>query len=260
MQYKTKAKKSLGQNFLQDENIITKIIKITNISKDDIVFEIGPGLGALTRHLLTKTKNVNVIEFDSEIIPTLIENCLPYGNINIFNEDVLDFNISKFPNNKIKLIGNLPYNISTPILFKIISFTDKIIDAHFMLQKEVVDRITAQPNNKSYGRLSVILQYHFRCSSVMHIPPEVFYPKPKVDSSILKLIPINTPLALNNYKLFSSIVKQSFSQRRKTLLNNLKPIFKEKNIDLSKIPVDTQLRAENLSVEDFVKLSNFLSQ
>ena len=179
MQYKAKAKKHLGQNFLQDENIIQKIVKLSNIKKDDIVLEVGPGLGALTRHLLLSSNYVNVVEFDSSVIETLVSNCSNYGVPKIYNEDFLKFDINQVSNNKIKLIGNLPYNISTPILFRVINISDKIIDAHFMLQKEVVDRIISQPNCKVYGRLSVILQYYFKCSLILNIPPEVFYPKPK---------------------------------------------------------------------------------
>jgi 16S rRNA (adenine1518-N6/adenine1519-N6)-dimethyltransferase len=259
MQYKTKAKKFLGQNFLQDENIIAKIVQLANIKKDDIVLEIGPGLGALTRHILSSCDNVNVVEFDSSIIDTLIENCYNYGLPKVYNADFLKFDISSITPEKIKLIGNLPYNISSPILFKVIEISNQIIDAHFMLQKEVVERIVSQPNYKSYGRLSVILQYHFDCSMILKIPPEVFYPQPKVDSAILRLKPKVTKTPLKNYHFFEKIVKQSFAQRRKTLHNNLKDIIKKLDIDPQSLPIDTKLRAENLSVEDFVSLANFLS-
>ncbi|GAB4223943.1 MAG: 16S rRNA (adenine(1518)-N(6)/adenine(1519)-N(6)) -dimethyltransferase RsmA [Francisella sp.] len=259
MQYKTKAKKSLGQNFLQDENIIHKIINLANIKKSDFVVEIGPGLGALTRYLLLYCDNVNVIELDSSIIDLLIENCKDYGIPNVYNANFLNFDFSCLnTDKKIKLIGNLPYNISSPILFKVIQYCDLISDAHFMLQKEVVERIVSVPNNKSYGRLSVILQYHFDCSIVLKVPPEVFYPKPKVDSAILRLKPKVNKAILKNYDFFENIVKTSFAQRRKTLHNNFKDILKTKNINYDKIPVDLSKRAENLSVEDFVKLANFL--
>jgi 16S rRNA (adenine1518-N6/adenine1519-N6)-dimethyltransferase len=259
MQYKTKAKKHLGQNFLQDENIIQKIVKLANIKSQDTVLEIGPGLGALTRHLLSANSNVNVVEFDSSVIDTLIENCEKYGRPNVYNEDFLKFDINKVSSEKIKLVGNLPYNISSPILFKVIEMSNKIIDAHFMLQKEVVDRIVSAPNRKFYGRLSVILQYHFECSMILKIPPKVFYPQPKVDSAILRLKPRANKDFLKNYDFFKKLVKQSFAQRRKTLHNNLKEILKNKEIDLSTLPIDTKLRAENLSVKDFVCLANFLS-
>lgn len=260
MQYKTKAKKSLGQNFLQDENIIRKIVQLANIKKNDVVLEIGPGLGALTRYILSSCDNVNVVEFDSSVINTLLDNCKKYGTPTIYNEDFLKFDINKISTTeKIKLIGNLPYNISSPILFQVIDISDKIIDAHFMLQKEVVERIVSQPNNKVYGRLSVILQYHFDCSMILKIPPEVFYPQPKVDSAILRLKPKAKKLQLKNYAFFEQLVKQSFAQRRKTLHNNLKDIVKKQNIDPNMLPVDMKLRAECLSVEDFVNLANYLS-
>ncbi|MEY8703142.1 16S rRNA (adenine(1518)-N(6)/adenine(1519)-N(6))-dimethyltransferase RsmA [Francisella philomiragia] len=261
MQYKTKAKKSLGQNFLQDENIIRKIVQLANIKKDDIVLEIGPGLGALTRYILTCSNNVNVVEFDTSVIDTLLQNCKKYGEPEVFNEDFLKFDLDILTaksQQKLKLIGNLPYNISSPILFKVVEQSDKIIDAHFMLQKEVVERIISQPNSKTYGRLSVILQYHFDCSMILKIPPEVFYPQPKVDSAILRLKPKVNKLIVNDYAFFENIVKQSFAQRRKTLHNNLKGILKELDIDPNTLPVDTKLRAENLSMEDFVSLANFL--
>ncbi|AJC49385.1 16S rRNA (adenine(1518)-N(6)/adenine(1519)-N(6))-dimethyltransferase RsmA [Allofrancisella guangzhouensis] len=262
MQYKTKAKKFLGQNFLQDENIIQKIVQLANINKNDTVLEIGPGLGALTRHLLSKSNDINVVEFDYTIIESLLDNCKTYGEPKVYNEDFLEFNIDKIsmPNNKVKLIGNLPYNISTPILFKVISLGDKVIDAHFMLQKEMVDRIISPPNTKVYGRLSVILQYHFTCSYILKIPPEVFYPKPKVDSAIIRLKPRTDKPYLKDYNFFEKLVKLSFAQRRKTLHNNLKEILKQQNIDSRCLPIDTNLRAENLSVNDFVNLANFLSQ
>ncbi|QLE79807.1 16S rRNA (adenine(1518)-N(6)/adenine(1519)-N(6))-dimethyltransferase RsmA [Francisella sp. Scap27] len=259
MQYTTKAKKSLGQNFLQDENIIQKIVNLANIKKDDTVVEIGPGLGALTRHLLLKSDSVNVIEYDSSIIDTLLDNCKPYGIPKVFNADFLKFDVNQISKNKLKLVGNLPYNISSPILFKVIEHQGKIIDAHFMLQKEMVDRISSKPNTKVYGRISVILQYHFECSNILKVPPEVFHPQPKVDSAILRLKPRTDKPILKNHVFFEKIVKQSFAQRRKTLHNNLKDIFKELNIDIEKLPVDTRLRAENLSVDDFVALANFLT-
>ncbi|KEI35557.1 SSU rRNA (adenine(1518)-N(6)/adenine(1519)-N(6))-dimethyltransferase [Francisella sp. W12-1067] len=261
MQYKTKAKKSLGQNFLQDENIIQKIVQLANLNKNDTVLEIGPGLGALTRHLLTKSNNVNVVEFDGTIIESLLDNCKAYGEPTVFNEDFLKFDTDKLTtsNNKIKLIGNLPYNISTPILFKVITLGDKVVDAHFMLQKEMVDRIISLPNTKVYGRLSVILQYHFTCSCILKIPPEVFYPKPKVDSAIIRLKPRVDKPYLKNQDFFEKLVKLSFAQRRKTLHNNLKEILKQRNINSNCLPIDTSLRAENLSVNDFVNLANFLS-
>jgi 16S rRNA (adenine1518-N6/adenine1519-N6)-dimethyltransferase len=259
MQYKIKAKRHLGQNFLQDESVISKIVRLAGVSSRDTVVEIGPGLGALTRHLLSATKDVNVIEFDKDIIPKLSENCQQFGQIKIFNEDILKFDISKISSdNKIKLLGNLPYNISSPILFRVVDFSDMIKDAHFMLQKEMVDRISAIPNNKSYGRLSVVMQYHFECSSIMQISPEAFFPKPKVDSSILRLKPrIDKPF-LHDFDFFSQIVKQCFSQRRKTLNNNLKEILIQKNILPENLPIDVKLRAENLTVNDFVNLSNFI--
>ena len=153
--------------------------------------------------------NVNVVEFDASVIDTLLQNCQKYGEPKVFNEDFLKFDLDIVradSQQKLKLIGNLPYNISSPILFKVIEQSDKIIDAHFMLQKEVVERIISQPNSKTYGRLSVILQYHFDCSMILNIPPEVFYPQPKVDSAILRLKPKVDKLVVNDYVFFENIV------------------------------------------------------
>lgn len=218
MQYKTKAKKSLGQNFLQDENIIRKIVQLANIKKDDIVLEIGPGLGALTRYILTCSNNVSVVEFDASVIGTLLQNCEKYGKPEVFNEDFLKFDLDIVrteSQQKLKLIGNLPYNISSPILFKVVEQSDKIIDAHFMLQKEVVERIISQPNSKTYGRLSVILQYHFDCSMILRIPPEVFYPQPKVDSAILRLKPKANKLVINDYIFLKTLLNKALRNAEK---------------------------------------------
>ena len=228
MIYTIKPKKYLGQHFLQDEKIIKKIIQLSKIQKQDEVLEIGAGTGALTKHLVSNNNNINIVEIDSNIIPALINNCKKYGKINkIYNTDFLKFSTQEFNQKKIKVIGNLPYNISSKILFKIIQMSDKIKDAHFMLQKDFVERIVSPPNNKCYGRLSVILQYHFKCNMMLKIFPESFYPRPKVESAILQLKPKKTKLLLKNYNFFEKIVKQSFFQRRKTLYNNLKKYTKK---------------------------------
>lgn len=254
-----KAKKYLGQNFLQDENIITDIVHQAGIKQNDDVIEIGPGLGALTRHILKITQRIEVIEFDKDVILLLKAACNMYGQLNIRQQDVLTVNFQDFYHgNKLKLIGNLPYNIASTILFHLIAYAKIFKDMHFMLQKEVVDRIAAAPSEKNYGRLSVMLQYHFKCEALFIVPASAFHPKPKVKSRILRLIPHQSlPCVANNYALFRTIVKQTFQMRRKTLRNTLKYLVTTEQ--LKQLPIELSLRPENLSVIDFVNLTNHIS-
>ncbi|MBK2124145.1 16S rRNA (adenine(1518)-N(6)/adenine(1519)-N(6))-dimethyltransferase RsmA [Fangia hongkongensis] len=256
-----KAKKSLGQNFLQDQNIIHKIIHEAHISAGDNVIEIGPGLGALTTHILKRAKSLSVIEYDGDVIPVLKDKTKAIGTLNIIHQDILTVQFDQlFHEDKIKLIGNLPYNISSQILFHLIPFARMFKNMHFMLQKEVVDRITASPNNKTYGRLSVMLQYYFQTEGLFIVPPNAFYPAPKVDSKIIRLTPFSSlPFKAKNEALFAKIVKQTFEQRRKTLRNTLKPFVTDSST-LLLAPIDITKRPENLSVKDFVALSNFIEE
>jgi len=250
------AKKKFGQNFLKDSSIIHAIIQSIQPLQNDLLVEIGPGLGALTKPLLEKTKHLFAIELDRDIV-NWMQNQYSKNNITIFNEDVLNFNFHQF-DKKIRIVGNLPYNISTPILFKCIEDIKIITDLHFMLQKEVVDRMIAVPSSSEYGRLSVMLQYYFAMEHLVHVPKESFDPEPKVESSFVRLIPYdNYPFVANNIDQFGKIVKEAFSQRRKTIRNTLKN-FMDVN-DFENIDINPQLRAENLSVSDFVKISNYLS-
>ena len=249
------AKKKFGQNFLKDAAIIHSIIQSINPLPNDLLIEIGPGLGALTKPLLEKTNRLLAIELDRDII-SWMENEYSKKNITIFNEDVLNFNFNQF-DQKIRIVGNLPYNISTPILFKCIDNILNIKDLHFMLQKEVVDRMIAIPSSPEYGRLSVMLQYYFAMEHLVDVPKESFEPEPKVESSFVRLIPYEQyPFIANNIEQFARIVKEAFSQRRKTIRNTLKSFISEN--DFEKIGINPQLRAENLSVSDFVKISNYL--
>ena len=249
------AKKKFGQNFLKDAAIIHSIIQSINPLPNDLLIEIGPGLGALTKPLLEKTNRLLAIELDRDIV-SWMENEYSKKNITIFNEDVLNFNFNQF-DQKIRIVGNLPYNISTPILFKCIDNILNIKDLHFMLQKEVVDRMVAIPSSPEYGRLSVMLQYYFAMEHLVDVPKESFEPEPKVESSFVRLIPYEQyPFIANNIEQFARIVKEAFSQRRKTIRNTLKSFITEN--DFEKIGINPQLRAENLSVSDFVKISNYL--
>ena len=249
------AKKKFGQNFLKDAAIIHSIIQSINPLPNDLLIEIGPGLGALTKPLLEKTNRLLAIELDRDIV-SWMENEYSKKNITIFNEDVLNFNFNQF-DQKIRIVGNLPYNISTPILFKCIDNILNIKDLHFMLQKEVVDRMIATPSSPEYGRLSVMLQYYFAMEHLVDVPKESFEPEPKVESSFVRLIPYEQyPFIANNIEQFARIVKEAFSQRRKTIRNTLKSFISEN--DFEKIGINPRLRAENLSVSDFVKISNYL--
>ena len=249
------AKKKFGQNFLKDAAIIHSIIQSINPLPNDLLIEIGPGLGALTKPLLEKTNRLLAIELDRDIV-SWMKNEYSKKNITIFNEDVLNFNFNQF-DQKIRIVGNLPYNISTPILFKCIDNILNIKDLHFMLQKEVVDRMIAIPSSPEYGRLSVMLQYYFAMEHLVDVPKESFEPEPKVESSFVRLIPYEQyPFIANNIEQFARIVKEAFSQRRKTIRNTLKSFISEN--DFEKIGINPQLRAENLSVSDFVKISNYL--
>ena len=249
------AKKKFGQNFLKDAAIIHGIIQSINPLPSDLLIEIGPGLGALTKPLLEKTNRLLAIELDRDIV-SWMENEYSKKNITIFNEDVLNFNFNQF-DQKIRIVGNLPYNISTPILFKCIDNILNIKDLHFMLQKEVVDRMIAIPSSPEYGRLSVMLQYYFAMEHLVDVPKESFEPEPKVESSFVRLIPYEQyPFIANNIEQFARIVKEAFSQRRKTIRNTLKSFISEN--DFEKIGINPRLRAENLSVSDFVKISNYL--
>lgn len=226
------------------------------------MIEIGPGLGAMTKPLLARLNHLNVIELDRDIIPKLINNCV-FSDIHnkeklIVNEiDVLKFNFEEFhfqhPEKKLRIVGNLPYNISTPVLFHLLKYRELIQDMHFMLQKEVVDRIVATPGIKNYGRLSVMLQTYCTVQALFEVPPYAFQPAPKVDSAILRLLPRSQfDEQIDDFSLYEKLVKQAFSQRRKTLKNTLKGTCSAEQIERAGLSA-TQ-RAEELSVSDFVNL------
>ncbi|HEX5056994.1 MAG TPA: 16S rRNA (adenine(1518)-N(6)/adenine(1519)-N(6))-dimethyltransferase RsmA [Gammaproteobacteria bacterium] len=255
--YKHKARKRFGQNFLTDKNIVGKIVMSISPQPGDNLVEIGPGLGALTRPLLAKAKRLQAVELDRDLIPRLRESCRDAGELLIHEADALEFDFSTLaePARPLRLVGNLPYNISTPLLFHLIGFIAAIRDMHFMLQKEVVDRMAAEPDTDDYGRLSVMLQYHCAVEPLFTVPPGAFNPRPKVDSRIVRLLPHPAPPSpVENYADFSALVKQAFSQRRKTLRNNLKPILDADII--AALGIDPGTRAETLSLADFAKLAN----
>ena len=251
-------RKRFSQNFLKDHNVIENIVNIINPQKNDHIIEIGPGKGALTIPILNYVKKLNVIEIDKDLVRLLSRN-INDKNLIIHECDALKFDYSKFKNSNLRLIGNLPYNISTPLLFHLLSYKEKIKNMLFMLQKEVAKRICAKSGTKEYGRLSVMLQYYCDVESMLIIKPDAFYPSPKVDSSIVKITPRQEPkYQLFNENCFEKIVRAAFSQRRKTLYNGLRKYLDE--ADIKKIGIPHNERAEKLEVEDFVKLSNLYYQ
>ena len=255
------AKKRFGQNFLVDEQIIADIISAIRPEPEDNMVEIGPGLGALTRPLLKKLDHLHVVEIDRDIIARLQQD-YPQDNLKskltIHAGDALKFDIATLPA-PLRIVGNLPYNISSPLLFHFAAYAGRILDMHFMLQNEVVERMVAEPSTPAYGRLSVMLQYRFRMEKLLNVPPESFRPAPKVDSAIVRMIPLPAgEIEVRNEKLFAAIVRTAFGQRRKTLRNTLKVYLSEQ--DFEKLGVNAQLRAENLAVADFIRVANYLNE
>lgn len=256
-----KARKRFGQNFLHDQGVIQAILSAISSNSEDHLVEIGPGQGALTEPLLQNCKKIDVVELDRDLVKLLGNKFSDNPKLTIHSADALFFDFGELcqSDDKIRVIGNLPYNISTPLMFHLLEGTASIKDMHFMLQKEVVDRMQAQPGNKHYGKLSIMLQYHCHVEKLFDVPPECFDPAPKVVSAIVRLIPHEKPpVETESPELLSRVVTQAFSQRRKTLRNSLSGLFTADQ--LSAQGIDPKLRAENLSIEEFVRLSNDLSQ
>lgn len=249
-------RKRFGQNFLVDQHIIAQIVAEIYPQKSDRIIEIGPGLGALTRPLLQALDHLHVIEIDRDIVSQLNQ-VFAQEELTIHAADALKFDFSTL-GSKLRIVGNLPYNISTPLLFHLSQFSEHILDMHFMLQKEVVDRMVGSPATADYGRLSVMLQYRFDMEYVFSVPAESFRPVPKVESAIVRMTPRDSSTRIvKNEALFSQIVTAAFSQRRKTLRNTLQQHLTA--ADFSALGIDSGLRAENLSVEEFAAIANFLS-
>ncbi|MBA2656799.1 MAG: 16S rRNA (adenine(1518)-N(6)/adenine(1519)-N(6))-dimethyltransferase RsmA [Tatlockia sp.] len=251
-----RARKRFGQNFLQNSHIINQILTLFHPQKTDKVIEIGPGLGALTKPLLSYLDKLIAIEIDRDLLEQLNELPIAKNKLDLIAADALTVDYSQFGLNQ-RIIGNLPYNISTPILLHLLNFCSFINDMHFMLQKEVVERLAAQPGSKNYGRLTVMVQYHCEVESLLEVPPEAFHPKPKVDSAVVRLMPYSNPIyAPVNLIALEDLVAQAFGMRRKTLANNLKPLMSA--AQLNDLGIDPKARPEQISVQDYVKITNFL--
>ena len=240
------ARKRFGQNFLQDHNIIDQIVGNLNIQSGQHWLEIGPGQGALTQPLLQKVEKLDVIELDRDLVTLLQAKFYNQSHFTIHSADALRFDFTTLGSTiqRLHVVGNLPYNISTPLLFHLLQHAECIEAMYFMLQKEVVDRICASVNGKQYGRLSVMMQYYCDTEHLFDVPPESFYPIPKVMSAVVKLIPHQVKPLVANEQVLNKIVTQAFSQRRKTLRNALKTLVSE--AILNELEIDPTLRPENV--------------
>jgi 16S rRNA (adenine1518-N6/adenine1519-N6)-dimethyltransferase len=250
------ARKRFGQNFLVSAGIIRKIVEAIGPQAADRMVEIGPGLGALTEPLLVKLDHLHVVEIDRDLIARLHQN-FPPERLSVHEGDALTFNFAGLGTD-LRVVGNLPYNISTPLLFHLAEAAGSVRDMHFMLQREVVDRMVAAPGGGDYGRLSVMLQYRFDMERLFIVPPGAFNPSPQVDSAIVRLLP-KPPAALSarDEAVFGRLVTAAFGQRRKMLRNNLRELVGEQGLLAAGIAPTA--RAEELSVADYLRLANSLA-
>ena len=252
-----KARKRFGQNFLEDAHIIANIVSAIAPKPDDLLVEIGPGLGAITSELIEQLDKIHVVELDRDLVPFLIAKFEHTKKLTIHNHDALKFDFSQLvtaPEQKLRVVGNLPYNISTPLIFHLLDQAQCIQDMHFMLQKEVVERLAAGVGEKAYGRLGIMVQYHCKVEPLFEVPPESFNPPPKVDSAIVRLSPYTEkPYKTRDLALLQRIVTDAFSMRRKTLRNALKSLISEAALEAAAI--DPSSRAEKVSLEQFINLT-----
>jgi len=255
------AKKRFGQNFLHNDAVISDIVDAINPEPGENLIEIGPGLGALTEPVIERAGNLSVVELDRDLAHRLRHHPFIAQQLTIFETDALKFDFAQLVTDKekpLRIFGNLPYNISTPLIFHLLTFKNEVQDMHFMLQKEVVQRMAASPNCKAYGRLSIMTQYQCQVIPVMEIGPEAFKPAPKVDSAIVRLIPhaeIKNPV--KDINALNTVCLSAFNQRRKTIRNSFKKLI---NVEqLASLGIDENLRPENLSIDDFITLANFIT-
>ena len=264
-----RARKRFGQNFLTDEAVIARIVSAIAPKADDRLIEIGPGLGALTCQLIQPLTHLTVVELDRDIIPKLKERCSKQktaqnqsslSKLTILEQDALTLDLAPLATEgPLRIAGNLPYNIATPLIFHLLEQSKYIVDMTFMLQKEVVDRLAAHPGNRDYGRLSLMVQAVAEVESLFVVPPTAFNPPPKVDSAIVRLVPRAHPLVPDDLKpLFGELVSLAFAHRRKTLQNNLKHRLPTSTIILA--GVDPGTRAEQVSLDEFIKLARLVKE
>ena len=250
-------RKRFGQNFLVDAQVIADIVSAIAPQRDDCLVEIGPGLGALTRPLLESVDHLHAVEIDRDIIARL-QKSYPAGRLTIHSGDALAFDFGVL-GSRLRIVGNLPYNISTPLLFHLAGYAERIHDMHFMLQKEVVERMVAAPGESEFSRLSVMLQYRFWLEWLLDVPPGSFDPPPKVDSAVVRMIPRDpAELLAHDEALLSRVVAAAFAQRRKMLRNNLKGILDD--AAFGELGIAPTLRAEDVPVADYVRIANWLTE
>ena len=250
-----RARKRFGQHFLHDQNVIDRMLRAIDPRPGENLIEIGPGQGALTLPLLRICHRLTAIELDRDLIPRLQHDADGIGELEVINADILEFNLQSLDaQGKFRVVGNLPYNISTPLMFHLLDSIALIEDMHFMVQKEVALRIVASPGNPNYGRLSIMLQYRCNCGYLFDVAPGSFSPPPKVDSAVIRLTPLQAPAVdIGDYATFARIVQTAFGQRRKTISNSLKGLVSRETI--LACDIDPGLRAENLTINDFARLS-----
>lgn len=249
------ARKRFGQNFLSDGQIISDIVAAIAPEPEEVLVEIGPGLGAITEPVCELVNQLTVIELDRDLAKRLRTHPFIQQKLNVIETDAMKFDFNTLCQDKpIRVFGNLPYNISTPLMFHLFSFASKIQDMHFMLQKEVVDRLAAAPGNKNYGRLSVMAQYYCQVIPVLHVPPHAFNPPPKVDSAVVRLTPYSEPpVKISSTDSLAAITAAAFNQRRKTIRNSLKNLVSAESLESAGI--NPGVRAEQLTLEDFAKIT-----
>ena len=256
-----RARKRFGQNFLHDQNIIEQIVDVINPQTGENLVEIGPGLAALTEPVADRSGHLNVIEIDRDLADRLESHPFLNEKLTVTRGDAMKINFDDFidGDEPMRVFGNLPYNISTPLIFHLLQYTDSIKDMHFMLQKEVVDRLAAQPGSKTYGRISVSVQQACRVTPVLTVPAGAFNPPPKVESAVVRLEPYSaSPTPVTDKQQLHTLCLQAFNQRRKTIRNNLKGLLNESQ--LAELGIDPGARPETLSVADYCNMANYLSE
>ncbi|HZR37147.1 MAG TPA: 16S rRNA (adenine(1518)-N(6)/adenine(1519)-N(6))-dimethyltransferase RsmA [Nevskia sp.] len=250
------AKKHFGQHFLHDPQVIERIVRSINPQPGEVLAEIGPGLGALTAPLLARHGRLHVVEIDRDVVPHLRAACGDAPGLELHLADALKFDYASLaaPDQALRLAGNLPYNISTPLLFHLLRYAGRVRDMHFMLQKEVVDRLTAQPDTDDYGRLTVSVAARARADYLFAVGPGAFRPPPRVDSAVVRITPRPPPFVIDDFASFDEVVAAAFSQRRKTLSNALRKLLPAEEI--SAAGIDPRARGETLSPAQFAVLAN----
>ena len=263
--------KKFGQNFLIDTHVLERIIEAAGITKDDFVLEIGPGIGTMTQYLCENAREVTAVEIDQNLIPILADTLSAYDNVTVINEDILKLDIVKLAEEKnagkpIKVVANLPYYITTPIIMGLFESHVPIDSITIMVQKEVADRMQVGPGTKDYGALSLAVQYYAKPEIIANVPPNCFMPRPNVGSAVIRLTSHKKPVAVKNEKLMFDIIRASFNQRRKTLVNGLYNVGglnkskEELAAVLESIGLAANVRGETLTLEQFAALSDALSK